>query len=976
VPERLISPTGDTVNVTLDANGNPTNVLLSNSAVINSAFNIWGQMDSMTDLRGTFREYGYNNNGNNNQISTPTGDIGFQLTDAGFTNAITDRNNRSVEFTLNEFGKMTEWKDAKLESGYTEYDNNGNVEKYTDREGTEYGSVHDERNRLISTSVNGITKTTYTWDALDRYIGKRDAYGHLRDSVVYNNRGLIAQRFNGIGWYTFGHDENGRVVTIQDPMSNTWTLERDLLGRVVKTYAPNEDLLNEVTIEYGLTTQVTDANQNPLNISHDGVGAVSEVEDAKGGKNTLTTNGASDILSLQNAKNETFQFIRNEFGTPDTIIFPGNDIYTITYGNEGEPLGYKDANNLERTISYDDNYNPTSISYSNDNNYGFQYDKEDRVISASRNGQATSFTRSEVGLPTTTQGRFGYPVNYTYDDNYQTKTITYPGGLVVTYEYFPSGILKKASDNQGNWQEYTIDVLGRYVTKTNSNGTSVSITRNDRGQVTTYVNKYADSTIIYADNLTYDANGNTINNQRVNQLYPNFTGTNNMLEAYTYDHADQQIIATPDWTRTFDGNGAVLTETNDSITNTFAYIENSLCSTANFNGHTVFNEYNGLQMRDARTVDGITTKYVLDERNNMMPYVLEERDNEGTLLRSYVYGNGRLLWMVENTNTYFYHFDKVGHTRAITDENANLVQRYGMDIFGGFLNKETEFEQPFIFMGEYAVIQDVEGLINVRKRYYSTQSFRFIQRDPYPWNIYNTQSVNRYTYALNNPLKWIDPTGYVSGQEDDVSIGGLEIWGNNGSRIFIQSEVLNISINSSGPRGIDWGGNYVLNGDDVMIAMLDIVGIFDPTGAADATNAVFQAQLGNWGGAAISIVGLVPYLGDLAKLGRVKKQVNVIKQAINAVQAADGFVFRSVDDLLKAAGDLKPLSDGTLQGLVKGDASETFEQLTKNSNRLNSGAYELADGTTVKLYNSSTTKEPTIFINQPVLDNIKIRFDN
>lgn len=894
-PERLISPTGDTVNVTLDANGNPTNVLLPNSAGINSVFNTWGQATSTTDLRGTTKGYEYNNNGNNDRVSTPTGNIDFQLTDEGFVNAITDRNSRSVEFTLNEFGKMTEWKDAKLESGYTEYDNNGNVQKYTDREGTEYGSIHDERNRLISTSVNGVTKSTYTWDALDRYTSRRDAYGNLRDSVVYNNRGLITQRFNGLGWYTFTHDENGRVMTVQDPMSNTWALERDLLGRLVKTFAPNGNLLSEVTFENGLTKEVKDANQNTLNINHDGVGVVSEVEDAKGGKNTLSTNGASDILSLQNAKNETFQFIRNEFGTPDTIIFPGNDIYTITYGNEGEPLGYKDGNDLESTISHDNNYNPTTISYSNGNIYGFGYDKEDRATSASRNGQTTSFTRNEVGLPTTTQGRFGYPVNYTYDGNYQTQTINYPGGLIVTNEYFSNGLLKKVSDNRGNWQEYTIDALGRYITKTNSNGTSVSTGRNDKGEVITYVNQYADGTIIYADTLTYDANGNTTNTVRVNQLNPNFTNTSDMLETYTYGNADQQITATPDWTRTFDGNGAVLTEMNSTTSNTFTYIENNLCNTANFNGHTIVNEYNGLQMRDTRTVDGVTTKYVLDERNSMMPYVLEERNNEGTLLRSYVYGNGRLLWMVENTNTYFYHFDKVGHTRAITDENANLVQRYGMDIFGGFLNKETEFEQPFIFMGEYGVVQDVEGLINVRKRYYSTQSFRFMQRDPYPWNIYNTQSINRYTYALNNPLKWIDPTGYVSGQEDDVSGSVFIVTNDAGDELFRLSsnfiKTQTITVKSLYNIGVQW---FEPKADNYM-ELLSVSGNLGTSNSARhftwddivefaeterPNSAYLEKQPGDWkesseGGAGyyLVVVGGMPYWGDA--IGQIPFSVDV-----------------------------------------------------------------------------------------------------
>jgi len=38
---------------------------------------------------------------------------------------------------------------------------------------------------------------------------------------------------------------------------------------------------------------------------------------------------------------------------------------------------------------------------------------------------------------------------------------------------------------------------------------------------------------------------------------------------------------------------------------------------------------------------------------------------------------------------------------------------------------------------------------------------RFMSPDPVAGNRANPQSLNRYTYALNNPLKYIDPTGMI-----------------------------------------------------------------------------------------------------------------------------------------------------------------------------------------------------------------------
>jgi filamentous hemagglutinin len=47
-------------------------------------------------------------------------------------------------------------------------------------------------------------------------------------------------------------------------------------------------------------------------------------------------------------------------------------------------------------------------------------------------------------------------------------------------------------------------------------------------------------------------------------------------------------------------------------------------------------------------------------------------------------------------------------------------------------------------------------------RYYDPSLGRFIQADDRLPNLDNPQSYNRYSYALNNPLKFIDPSGHES----------------------------------------------------------------------------------------------------------------------------------------------------------------------------------------------------------------------
>ncbi len=51
------------------------------------------------------------------------------------------------------------------------------------------------------------------------------------------------------------------------------------------------------------------------------------------------------------------------------------------------------------------------------------------------------------------------------------------------------------------------------------------------------------------------------------------------------------------------------------------------------------------------------------------------------------------------------------------------------------------------------------GLIHMNGRLYDAKLHRFLQPDNYVQDPGNTQNYNRYGYVLNNPLKYIDPSG-------------------------------------------------------------------------------------------------------------------------------------------------------------------------------------------------------------------------
>ncbi len=67
---------------------------------------------------------------------------------------------------------------------------------------------------------------------------------------------------------------------------------------------------------------------------------------------------------------------------------------------------------------------------------------------------------------------------------------------------------------------------------------------------------------------------------------------------------------------------------------------------------------------------------------------------------------------------------------------------------------------------------------------------------------------------------------------------------------------------------------------DVTQFTLDIIGVFEPTPLADTSNAAISVFRGEFLNAGISLLGVVPYAGDIAKAGRLGRRAKSVTEAI------------------------------------------------------------------------------------------------
>ncbi|MFH1400343.1 MAG: RHS repeat-associated core domain-containing protein [Nanoarchaeota archaeon] len=101
----------------------------------------------------------------------------------------------------------------------------------------------------------------------------------------------------------------------------------------------------------------------------------------------------------------------------------------------------------------------------------------------------------------------------------------------------------------------------------------------------------------------------------------------------------------------------------------------------------------------------------------------------------------------------YYHPDHLGSNTLATDASGDEVEYnsylpFGQASFGG--------SERFTFTGKES---DDFGQYYYGARYYAPNLAVFTSPDSIIQNPYNPQNLNRYAYVLNNPYKYVDPSG-------------------------------------------------------------------------------------------------------------------------------------------------------------------------------------------------------------------------
>jgi RHS repeat-associated protein len=639
------------------------------------------------------------------------------------------------------------------------------------------------------------------------------------------------------------YDFAGRAYKTSNPYTSSpayWTTTSfDSLGRATQVTLPDN---SKTTYSYtDQTVTVTDPAGKQRESAVDGVGRLASVSepDDNGGLN-LQTSYAYTVLDklatvTQDQQTRTYGYDAlgrlTSFAIPETL----EAATRFTYDNYGDVLTRTDPRGVVTNYGYDGLNRPSTVSYTIPQgsgvaatpNLSYTYGtnaaqfNNGRLITMSDGVGSENYTYNDMGEVTQVQKVITgttYTTGYQHNQAGQITQITYPSGRAVLQNTDPLGRLCSVGASGSTCSSGTLYASGfgynaaQQLTGFNyGNGVVASFGySSDRLQLTSLSYAKSGNTLF---SLTYGyAQPNGVNNGQVTGITDNVdngrsvtfqydpmerlknaatTGSANYPQwglGWVYDRygsRQQQNVTAgqapapqtptdPTSNRmntsgySYDDSGNL---TNDGQ-NTLTYDGESRIATSTGTGSGTYS-YDGNGLRVKRVSGGTTTVYIFAGSRVIAEY--ENGASPSSPTREYIYSAGALLAKVEAGSTVYYHPDSLS-TRLITNSSGTVIGQQGHYPYGEQWYAQNTTTKWFFTTYE----RDAEsGNDYALARYYVNRVGRFSAIDPLAGDAGNPQSLNRYAYAMNDPVNRIDPTG-LCGLAVDYEYVGTN-WGGGGT---------------------------------------------------------------------------------------------------------------------------------------------------------------------------------------------------
>ena len=615
------------------------------------------------------------------------------------------------------------------------------------------------------------------------YIGKKyNSAGQLIQETRSNRTGPSQHSYIKT---SFDYDDFGRLFSVSTPGIGTFI---HFNGRETTEYLPGYKRRESTTDAMGNVLHIKENNNSNLTTSYV-YHSSGQVKQTVSAGNTVTVDfdeyGRPETITSQNSGTEKYSY--NAFGELTRTINAKGDTASYSYDNLGritsitEPEGtttysYVTSGNGLQQIS---SVSGPGVSYS------YQYDSY---------GRLTQLSKTISNGPTLT-------VNYSYDSNGNIDEITYPGGFAISHLYDINGYLNEIRDAADNtiWKLYALTGSGRPLSYDLGSGNlSVSCTYDTLGYLKTK----------NIGNWQQTYNFDVVNGNLMERGYKNTSMQVDLSETFTYDNLNRLLTATTAGADTlkltYDYNGNIASK---SDAGTYSYHPSKINAVTSIDGNPstipgidqriTYNSYHkatsicegsdSLAIVYGPDKQRVVARYYVNSTLARTIYYFGDYEMEvtpsDTIHRHYVRSTtGIAALKVKSGSTdslYYAGTDHLGSIIALYRNDGSVKEHYSFDAWGRRRNPAdwsyNNVPAPALtergFTGHEHL--DKFGLINMNGRLYDPVLGRFLNADPVIQFPGFTQSYNSYSYVMNNPLRFTDPTGY-SASMDAFTEAGLD----------------------------------------------------------------------------------------------------------------------------------------------------------------------------------------------------------
>ncbi|NQY10547.1 MAG: hypothetical protein HRT71_13680 [Flavobacteriales bacterium] len=519
---------------------------------------------------------------------------------------------------------------------------------------------------------------------------------------------------------------------------------------------------------------------------------------------------ASGVVLSSEDEGGKLEYKYTSKGLQRRVTLAGTELASMEFDMNGNQTLLIDVNAGEISYLYN-GFNQLVKQTETTGDKTMEYDVARRVILSTSPGENITYEYETENnglnlLKSETEDRNGYSKSYIYDEysrlvkvkeNIDTEVFT--SGFVcdefdrMVMQTFPSGLeIENVYDEKGYLEKKLLGDIEIFY----------SPNINEQGQLTSYENGAHTTILTYGryGNLERKKVGSIFNMQydfdlATGNLLSRVDDVNNLTEYFTYGDLNRletsDVMASSSYLSiVYNDNGNIESK---SDAGTYTYDANKINAVIDITGgpnplpqqDIVYNSHKRVTeigegdalLKYAYGSGGQRKKAVLKSFGATVKIKYYGRNYEKVIKNSdtteitYVGGPDGLLgmWIIENGqgNWYYTITDYLGSILQVVNEGDSLVAEQNFNAWGRCRNvddwtyEEIPTTNPDWLTRGFTGHEHLRGfgLINMNARMYDPIVARMMGTDNFVQTRHGTQGFNRYTYGLNNPLKYTDPSG-------------------------------------------------------------------------------------------------------------------------------------------------------------------------------------------------------------------------